>query len=353
MAKIALITDTHWGIRQDSQTFLDYAKRFYDNVFFPKLEELGIKTIIHLGDLVDRRKYINYNTASRLYSDFMERALKYDFHMIIGNHDTTYKNTNQLNAVFELYRHVPDFKVYIDPTEVMLYGKRILFLPWICPENREQSYDLVNNTKASVVMGHLELRGFEMYKGILSSHGDDSSLFSRFNLVASGHYHRRSYRDNIVYLGAPYEFTWSDYEDTKGFHIYDTDTDELTFIQNPYIMFHKIFYDDSNKRLKEILDVDFDQYKNGIVKVVIQNKTNPYWFDKFLTELEKQDLANLQIVEDHGNLDSEIDDEIISEAESTLDIFKKYIAQTTNESINKDSLEKCMINLYNEAVTLE
>ena len=57
--KIALITDTHFGARNDSLLFLDFFRKFYENIFFPTLKERGIKEIIHLGDVVDRRKFIN------------------------------------------------------------------------------------------------------------------------------------------------------------------------------------------------------------------------------------------------------------------------------------------------------
>ena len=58
--KYALITDTHFGVRNDSQILLEYQKKFYDEIFFPYLDKNDIKHIVHLGDLVDRRKSINF-----------------------------------------------------------------------------------------------------------------------------------------------------------------------------------------------------------------------------------------------------------------------------------------------------
>ena len=103
--KIALITDTHFGARNDSQIFTDHFMKFYNDIFFPYLEENDIKTLIHLGDLVDRRKYINYVTLNSIRRDFIFRLgdMGVDTHIIIGNHDTYYKNTNRINAVQELF----------------------------------------------------------------------------------------------------------------------------------------------------------------------------------------------------------------------------------------------------------
>ena len=60
--KTGSLNDTHFGARNDSPAFIKYFNRFYDEIFFPYLQEHNITTLIHLGDVVDRRKFINYNT---------------------------------------------------------------------------------------------------------------------------------------------------------------------------------------------------------------------------------------------------------------------------------------------------
>lgn len=353
--KIALITDTHWGVRNDNIAFMDNSKRFLDEVFFPYLDTNNVRTVVHLGDLVDRRKYINMRTATRLRIDFLDKLANrgLDVHMIAGNHDTYYKNTNSINALHELVVGKYNFNIYDQlPREVEFDNLTVLMLPWICDENREVCLHKIRTTPASIVMGHLELAGFEMYKGSMVSHGDDRSLFSRHDMVLSGHYHHRSSDGSIYYLGSHAEFTWSDYNDPKGFHILDTDTRELTFVPNPYIMFYKVWYDDITPGNEpERLDLS---YCNGkIVKVIVKNKSDPYKFDMFIDRIEKFGVLEMQIVEDHLNLGVVEDEEIVNEAESTINIFKKYIDQVNSPNLNKEKLEQTIIKLYNEALSIE
>jgi hypothetical protein len=225
-------------------------------------------------------------------------------------------------------------------------------LPWICDDNREASLHAIRNTPAQIVMGHLELQGFEMFRGSIVSHGDDPSLFDRFDTVMSGHYHHRSSRGNIHYLGSHAEFTWSDYNDPRGFHILDTETRELTFIENPYRMFKKVWYNDADATFLNS-EIDYAQYKNCMLKVIIQEKTNLFWFDKFIENIESENPLDIQIVEDHLNLNLEEDSDIVNEAESTIDIFKKYISGFDEKTVNKEKLEKKIVELYNEALTIE
>ena len=353
--KIALITDTHWGVRNDNIAFMDNSKRFLDEIFFPYLDANNVRTVVHLGDLVDRRKYININTARRLREDFLDQLShrELNVHIIAGNHDTYYKNTNSVNALRELVDKKYYFKIYDQlPREVEFDGTMILMLPWICDENRQLCLDKIRSTPAQIVMGHLELAGFEMYRGSIVSHGDDRHIFDRFDMVLSGHYHHRSSDGSIHYLGSHAEFTWSDYDDRKGFHILDTETRNLTFIENPYTMFAKVWYDDTPEGTKNA-GVDIDSLKGMNVKVIVTNKTDPYRFDKFIEQIEKVGVLEMQIVEDHLNLGITEDEEIINEAESTIGIFKKYIDQVNIANLDKVRLEQTIVELYQEALSLE
>jgi len=351
--KIALITDTHWGVRNDNISFLDYFDRFYTDVFFPEIERQGIGTILHLGDIVDRRKYISYVTLRRLKEGFIQPCIdrNIDLHVIVGNHDVPYKNTNDINAMQELFdQH--DIKHYSKPHTLNFDGCDILLMPWINNENYSDAIRAMEETPAQIMMAHLEVQGAFMDRGNRNEHGMQVAAFKKFEKVYSGHFHHKNRIGNVQYLGCPYELTWIDYQDPKGFHIFDTDTREIEFIRNPYFMFNKIFYSDVDKTLEQIMEFDFAPYKNTYVKVVKNSVDNPYWFDKFMDELIKAEPVNIQVVDDHLNLDLEDDEDLVNEAEDTLTILSKHI-NGMNDSVPKKKLDNLMRSLYNEALHME
>jgi len=355
--KVLLITDQHFGARNDSQAFLDYYELFYSQVVIPYIDEHNITTVIDLGDTFDRRKYVNFYTLERAkkmwFNPLAERNIT--VHTLVGNHDTYYKNTNEINSPDLLLSDYDNIITYPAPRVVDFDGTPIAMLPWICSGNYGESLNFIETAKADVLCGHLELSGFAMYKGYENDHGMDKSLFNRYDTVFTGHYHHKSDDGRIHYLGNPYELTWSDYNDYRGFHIFDTDTRELNFIRNPYRMFHKVFYNDS--AVDEYSELELDkakllEYTGKHVKVVVQSKNNPYWFDMFVDQLYKADPAQMNIVEDTINMDELDEDDLVNEAEDTLTILGKYI-DGLDMDVDKNKLTSLMRNLYQEAMTVE
>ena len=354
--KIALITDTHWCVRNDSQVFLTYFEKFYRECFFKYLDDHDISTIIHLGDIVDRRKYINYVTLRAFKENFVKpvKDREIDLHVIVGNHDIPYRSSNEINAMREIFEHGNNqyVKTYDNPTNINMDGCDIALMPWIHPGNFQTCATFIDKTPAQVLFGHLQLQGFEMSRGLVLNEGYSAEMFKHFDVVASGHYHHKSTRGNINYLGAPYEMTWHDYDDPRGFHIFDTETRTFEFIKNPYKMFYKLWYDDEGKELQDVVEQDYSEYENTYLKVIVTSKTNPYWFDLFLDKLYKVNPANLSIVDDNKNLDQLNEDEIVNEAEDTLTIMHNYV-NATEMDVSATDLNKLLQSLYSEAQSME
>ncbi len=352
--KAAIITDTHFGARNDSQIYIKYFEKFYNDIFFPYLTDNNITTVFHLGDIVDRRKYISYVTLREFKRIFVQPCIDNKINLvgIVGNHDIPYRNTNEVNAMNELFKET-NITFHADPVDYTFDDCSIALLPWISNGNYGESMEFIKNTKSQVLFGHLELRGFDMYRGMPNPHGLESALFDKFDLVCSGHFHTKSSKGNIHYLGNPYEMFWNDYNDQRGFHVFDSTKRELTFIQNPYRIFNKIWYDDIDVKLEDLLEkYNFDEYKDTYVKVIIQNKNNPYWFDIVMDNLYKADPAHISIVDDHKNLDQQTEEEIISEAEDTLTSLYKYVDQMDTR-VDKAKLNQLFANLYTEAQNME
>ena len=346
--KIALINDTHWGARNDSPAFMNYFNRFYDEIFFPYLQENNIKTVIHLGDVVDRRKFINHNTAHNFKLKFWNKIdeLNLDTHVIIGNHDTYYKNTNEINALQNL-NISKNAKVYTSSQTVNFDGLDILFMPWICDTNKDDTLYHIDNTTAQIVMGHLEIKGFEMHKGHLNEQGLEKDLFKRFEKVMSGHFHKKSDDGHIYYLGCPYQIMWSDYNCPKGFHIFDTQTRELTRIPNPLVMFKKFIYNDKGE---DYTKRNLSEYENTFVKLFISNKTDNDMFDKLLDRFHNEINAHEIIVIEDNNSDISVSvrEDILEQGEDTLTFLGNYIEQI-DTTLDKAKLKAFAKELYVEA----
>jgi DNA repair exonuclease SbcCD nuclease subunit len=348
--KVAIITDQHFGARNDSIAFLDFFEKFYDNTFFPALDANSISTVLVLGDTFDRRKYVNFyalDRAKKMFFDKLEeRGIR--VHMLAGNHDTYYKNTNEVNSPDLLLVEYGNIDVISKPETIVIDGTSICMMPWICPENYQESLDQIKNTKAEICMGHFEIAGFAMHRGMESHDGLAKETFQKFDLVFSGHYHHRSSDKHIHYLGNPYELTWQDYNDPRGFHLFDLSTRELEFICNPYRMFERIEYNDKDQ---EPIDLDVLELEQKYVKLVVVNKNDFYKFDKFIQKLYNKGCHEIKIIEDMSEFqDGEIGEEL--NLEDTVSVLTHYI-DSIETDVDKEQIKTYMRTLYTEAINIE
>jgi predicted phosphodiesterase len=342
--KIGILTDSHFGARKGSKLFQDHFELFYKNVFFPTLEQYGITTVIHMGDAFDSRKSIDYQSFEWAKKVVFEPLSKYDVHMITGNHDCYYKNTNNVNSPNLLLQSYPNVKTYSSPTEIKVGNLNVLLLPWICMENEEQSLKSIKNTKCKIAMGHLELQGFRVNRSVVMDHGLEANIFKNFTKVFSGHYHTRSDNGTVFYLGNPYEMFWNDVNDPRGFTIFDTETLEHTPINNPYRLFYNIYYEDTPYQM-----FDTSEYENKIVKIVVRKKSDTKQFEKFIDKLYASNVSELKIIENFEIQESENFEAF--ESEDTMSILNRYIEEA-EVNLDKSIVQKMLQEVYQEACEL-
>jgi DNA repair exonuclease SbcCD nuclease subunit len=356
MVKIAMPTDTHAGVRNDNPAFQAYQKKCW-KWFFDYIDDNEIKHVIHLGDIYDRRKYINFMSAKRLREDFFEPLAErhINTHIIVGNHDMYYKDTHEVNALREIVdgRYL-NIKVHDTPEVISIDGLEIQLLPWITKTNYDASMEAIKNPKAAIAMGHLELNGFTMHRGAVSDHGLERSLFENFDKVYSGHYHHRSTIGNISYIGALGEYTWHDFNDPRGFSVFDTETREIEFVVNPHKMFKIFRYDDVEipDIIEKIKKTDLSGYSETYVKMLVVNKSNPYAFDIAFDALYKAGPLDIQIVEDPAVFMDNEEETQIDEAEDTATILSKYIDGLTL-GLDSARMKKFLLDVYQEALQTE
>ena len=343
--KIAIITDTHYGARKGSKHLHEYFEKFYKDIFFPELEKNNIDTIIHMGDIFDSRKSIDYYSLEWSKRVIFEPMKKYKVHAITGNHDCYYKNTNEINSPELLLKDYPNIITYSRAEEIVLDGLQILLLPWINVENYDESKKMIDESTSKVAMGHLEINGFKATRGHMMETGMNTEVFDKFDTVYSGHFHTRSTNGKISYLGNPYEMFWNDVNDPRGFHLFDTKTIEHTPINNPYRLFYNVYYEDTNYKL-----FDSREFKNKIVKLIVKKKTDQKQFEKFIDKLYNSGIQDLKIIENYILQESE--DYEVEETENTIGILNRYIDESEFEG-DKTLIKGILQQIYSEACEVD
>jgi DNA repair exonuclease SbcCD nuclease subunit len=347
--KIAVLCDTHFGARNDSPIFLHYFFRFLDEVFFPHLEREGITEVLHLGDLMDRRKFVNFATLHETRERFIQRLIQKGIraNILLGNHDTYFRNTSSINSIEELFGGLESqgITVHKDPTELTLGGTKFLLLPWINRSNEEVSRNLIAKTDAPIVLGHLELTGFEVLRGTKFENGMDPAPLKRFQAVYSGHFHCKHSKDNVHYLGTPYQITFGDLNEPKGFHVFDTEDRSMQYVENPLRIFGELGYDDAAIDYTKQMP-DMTRFKETFVRVRVQRKRNPAMFDLFMDNLNMAGAHGVTVMEDKGS-ETELSD-TVDVSKDTLSLINQEIDGL--EVTNPVKLKSIIRDLYMESL---
>ncbi len=354
--KVAILGDTHFGARSDNLIFHGHFRKFYEDIFFPVIKSRGIKQVIQLGDTFDRRKFVNYNTLhlskSYFFNHFNSDLI---LHVFPGNHDIYFRDTLEVSAQKHNLTDLISkghIKYYDKPSTIDLGGMNLDIIPWICGSNKKDVFEFINGTQSNICVGHFEIAGFEMEKGNICNEGLDRAALDKYEMVLSGHFHHRSSDGHIFYVGTPYEITWGDYGDPKGFHILDTETRLMEFVENPYKIHHKLIYDEELENLDTINNKDFSNLAETYVKVIVKQKTNPMLFDMFLNKVNEGLPSDVSIIEDFNESYITDEDTVEGDTNDTGTLINKVI-DTVETNLDKETLKNVLREIYQEALSFE
>lgn len=334
MTRSAIITDTHIGKRNNSVFFHNKFERFFDEVFFPELEKNNVKRIYHLGDVFDNRTSINLYSYTRSKRYFFDKLKDYEVFMIPGNHDCYYRDRIDLNFLSNFLSDLNyDFKIIDEPKKI----GDILMVPWICKDNLEECLKTIRSSNAKACFGHFEINGFPMDGGGICDFGLEKNVFRKYSMVLSGHFHNISQKGSIRYIGSPYAMTWGEYESEHGFYLFDDETFEIDFIENPIKIFKKI-------EVNEDTDIGSLDLEDTFVKVVPVERTKK--IEKKIEEIKAKSSAKTDVIEEEIEYKLTDTDITFEEIDSYI---KEYVARTDIDDGQKEKVLNILITAYQES----
>lgn len=348
--KVAIIADIHWNIGSSGSGkgdfFLDYQLDYFTQQVFPALKERGITFLLCCGDFFHNRAFVSSKVFHKVKNVFLKglRDNEINFVTIVGNHDLYYTDSSEITSLSVL-EECERVSIIRKPKVLNFDGFNIGMVPWISNEEEQAEFEkFVKNCNASIIVSHLELKGFEFASGIISEKGQDEELLLGFDKVLNGHYHGKQIKQNsnIMILGTPYELDWGDYGKDKGFYVLDTVTRGLEFIPNTKKIHVKVEYDETKT---EELNAEIKNLKDKIVKVVVKNKTDDVKFSAFIYQVENAGVINSTVIDTpEQESDFEID---MEKSQTILEVINEYINVTYAEDKAK-LYTKIMEKIYEE-----
>lgn len=363
--RFGIATDWHFGIGKDNQYRLKETEKCIDWVI-ETFKSNGVDYIVFCGDLFDSRFSINVQTLNSAISCIQNLAYSFEkVFLIVGNHDTFYKNVNTVNSVRFLEKLSQTENLIIveeEPYFMMIQDKTFGLFPWgFNPNDDLAKYK--NYEICDYGFGHFETNGIEL-AGSLSTGAkyNFTDLYKLADFIFSGHYHINSLYSNgkkenrVLMVGSSLQLDWGDYNKSKYIYTLDTETDELTpYENNVNTKFEKIFYSvlESNEYTKEDLT---KLCKNNFVKFVVDVKyqfNNILKYTEILKEYKPISLELEYLISLTSDVILESTEELVKTKTKDNNVYlKEYIQKMFNElkqldeSIELSYLEELVETYY-------
>jgi hypothetical protein len=344
---LAIIGDIHLGFRNNHQEYL----RFQSDWFKNELMSLdGIQHYFFLGDIFDSRTSLSpliINTARELFGQLSKKSPDISIHIILGNHDLFYRNHKNVHSLGILEDLGDNIKVYDKASEITIDDKKILLLPWITKDDKDDVHVMLAKNKYNICMGHLEINGFEKSRGCIEHEGMSNSIFANCEHVFSGHFHLRKPIGNINYVGTPYELDWGDYNNIKGIEVLDLATMETTFVPSKNTPKHiKISTKDVSLK-----DINKKMIYDNFIRLTFKEKTSEVDQIKYIEKINALnpifftfDNEDTISFDDNGTV-------INTSIKDTFEFFNEYLnVIELPDNIEKDKLIETIKELHKKCV---
>lgn len=351
--QVLIIGDLHWGARSDNVAFLEHYAAYFRDQFFKILRVLKPDAVVQVGDVFDKRSYLNVNTLYYARKYFIDplRESGIPSYVLTGNHDTYFKNTSRVNSLQEVYgcchSQSPSFQVIWEPLETE-FG---LLVPWIAPDEQENSLLAIEHSKARYCFGHFDIPGFYMSGGKKSEHGFQRSMFAKFTRVISGHYHGRQNDGNIFYCGVPYEKSWEDHGQWIGIHLLDTDTGAIKAIPNPVRMHYQLDFTDG--ALSEASDIDPSNLEKKIVRLVVHDTKHAVKLERLIQKISAAKPESLSVVHKALTINSEqvLEEIKVADPDDTVTTITNYIDRLDGvPATERTQVKDLLLTLHSQAI---
>lgn len=235
-----IFTDTHFGWKNNSMTWLNSQLNFIYKQFIPKIKELSKINdvrVIHCGDVFDSRSTISTYVATKVVKAFADiRANCKEFIILCGNHDFYSPNDDTINTV----------SLFMNNMNIDIVSQEVLerdghaYIPW---------YKWIDRDNIDIT------------EGFVFCHGDilNETLpeWARGRTIFSGHIHTPGEKPGLFNLGSCYSLNFADSNSDRGFYIIKDG--KISFIKNEVsIKFYRLYNDEIlNKNIK---DMNADDY---------------------------------------------------------------------------------------------
>ncbi len=352
--RVWFITDTHLGVRNNSNEWIDQMREYFNDWFFPLVKKhyRPGDVLIHLGDFFDSRQSINLKvlnlgvSVAEEFSNIFESGV----YFIVGNHDIWGKTTNEVNSLKSI-KWIPGISILENPVSLTLNDKRFFMMPWR-KDHEEEEMTLEKALPHDVLCCHTDIRGLKFNRYVNIESGANQDKFNKFGRVYSGHIHYAQKVGNINMLGSPYELTRSDMDNTKSITLLDLETmKEKVYINDFSPRFKKLYFSDILNMCQEELEPLF---RNNFIDVMIDpvmslkaplniltDTINTQRSLKFHPYDPNQTSLSQQMIESEGK------------QFNVVDFIKDYVDAMDCEEETKNKIVKSLTSLHKIVVSQE